>query len=124
MQDIERRILIPIHRMNQLQCWPIFFPEWEQAFGFVPIRGALLFFVGAFAIGERLVIDPTAFLKLLLKDTPLAVREIDAVFEGFSHTFSITYSCAKPFARSKAAKANGKGLYPRAKAPGVYALDP
>ena len=86
------RDVLQDHRMHQLQRRAIRFPDRKQALGFVPIRGALFFFVGTLAIGERFVIDPTAFFKLLLKDVPLAVREIDAIFEGFSHTFSVPYS--------------------------------
>ena len=38
---------------------------------------------------KYLIIDPAAFLKLLLKDAPLAVRQVYSVLEGFSHIFII-----------------------------------
>jgi hypothetical protein len=87
--------------------------------GFIPARGALLLL----AIDERLVVHPAAFLKLLLKDAPLTVREIDAVFEGFAHTFSIAHACLNRNTCSGLKRLKrGKGLYPRAKAPRVYTL--
>jgi hypothetical protein len=80
-------------RVNGFERGARILPFGQQALSFVPVRGALLLFVSALAIGQRLVIHPAAFLKLLLKDTPLAFGEIDAIFEGFAHPFSIAPHC-------------------------------
>ena len=44
------------------------------------------------AFSKRLVIRPTTFLKLLLKDTPLAVREVDSVFEALAAHHTLFWS--------------------------------
>jgi hypothetical protein len=43
---------------------------------------------------KRLIIDPSAFFKLLLKNAPLAVGEIDAVFECLTHYTPFGFQCS------------------------------
>src|SRR6266511_4180261 len=70
--------------MHQLQRRALGFPARQQRLGIVqPKRSA--FGMRVSPRRKRLVVDPPARLKLLLKDAPLAVREIDAVFVGFAH---------------------------------------
>ena len=80
--------------MYQFERGARLFPEWQQRLCVIqPKRDA--FGIGITARGKGLVIDKAAFLKLLLKDTPLAAREIDAVFEGFSHILSVLHIYVK-----------------------------
>jgi hypothetical protein len=80
--------------MHDLQRLPLAFPDREKGLGIVePKRSTFGMRVSPRL--KRFIIDSPAFLKLLLKDAPLAVREIDAVFEGFSHVLSIPCSSLK-----------------------------
>ena len=72
--------------------------------------------------GKHLIVDPPAFLKRVIEDAPLAVREIDSVLERFSHgsiilDFIIEHKCYN-LKRLKRVKS----LYPTAEAGGVYGL--
>jgi hypothetical protein len=80
--------------MHQLQGWPIRFPDGKKGLCIVQTTFRTVR-IGITTNLKRLVVDPSAFLKLVLKDTPLAVGEIDAVFEGFSHGLSIRYDYLK-----------------------------
>jgi hypothetical protein len=115
--------------MNQLHGWAICFPNGQERLGIVQAKWSTCL-VGFFPKFNRLIIDKAAFLKLSLKDTPLAVGQVDSVLEGFSHRGSIhdfTQQSSLCNLSSKAAKATGKGLYPGAlwasEAPGRYALE-
>jgi hypothetical protein len=76
------RDVLQDHRMYQFQRRAIRFPDWEQALGFVPIRGALLIFIGTLAIGERFVIDPTAKFQRLNQLGSLAFGGLKAILES------------------------------------------
>jgi hypothetical protein len=98
--------------MDEFQRGPNILPNGELSLRLVPVRRALLLLIGTLAIGKRLVVHPSAFLKLLLKDTPLAVREVDAVFEALTHNLRVTHPCLKSkfvLLRTEAAEAS-KGL--------------
>jgi hypothetical protein len=71
-------------RMHQFERWSRFLPERQHGFRLVPgERNAL--FVGITTRHKCLVINPPAFLKLLPKNAPLAVREVDAIFERLAY---------------------------------------
>jgi hypothetical protein len=114
--------------MHQLERWSRFLPLRQHGFRLIPgERNALLIRITTGRKG--LVVDPSALFQHRIQDTPLAVRQIDAVFEGFSHIFSIAYChlkrnvCSNQSSGLKPLK-RMKGLYPTAKARGVYALSP
>jgi hypothetical protein len=70
---------------------------------------------------KGLVVDPSAFLKHLLKDTALAVGEIDAIFEGVAHVLSTAYIylkhnvCSNQSSGLKQLKQAGRAYIPRLK---------
>jgi hypothetical protein len=132
LQNVDRRIPISIHHRPTMragmravaQCLGNHFAAARTQLGGIAR-------VYQYDTSASFCIQPSALLKLLLQDTPLAVGEIDAVFEGFSRYLSIVYcylkrnSCANHPGCLKPLK-QVKGLYPgvlwASKAPGTYNL--
>jgi len=65
-------------------------PDREEVQRIVLAQRLAAFRIRPLAFGKQFVIHPAAFFKLLLKDAPLALREVDAVFESFAHGFHST----------------------------------
>src|SRR5690606_14501570 len=78
--------------VDTFQRWAHVFEAWQGPLGLVPVNAPLFLFPGVLARGKRLVVDPATLFKLAFKDAPLAVREIDAVFERFTHQTPFWFS--------------------------------
>ena len=79
--------------MDKFQGGPRQLPHGEHCLRVVQAQRFVPLLIRSLAFGKRLVVGPAAFLKLLLKDSPLAVREVDPVFEALSHALSIPRPC-------------------------------
>jgi hypothetical protein len=75
--------------VNLRERWSIHFPDRKQGLRVIQTTFHTVR-VGIPTNFKRLVIDPAAFLKLALKDAPLAVRKVDAIFKSFSLKYIIT----------------------------------
>ncbi len=115
--------------MDEFQSGPRHLPDREQCLRVVQTQTLASLIIRPRALGKRLVVGPATFLKLLLKDAPLAVRKVDPVFEALTHILSVPRLRLK----RKSVHMSAVGLkpltrvtplYPRAKAPGLYGLFP
>jgi len=76
--------------MNLLQGGALGFPTGQEGLGVVqPKRRTRRMCVAPH--GKGVVIHPLALGKLVFENTPLAVRKLDSVSEGFSHPRSIAH---------------------------------
>ncbi len=109
------------HTMHQLKRWPFCFPIRKEVDRIIqPQR--ITFSMGITPRRKHLIVDPAAFFKLLIKDAPLAVRQVYSIVEGFSHAFIIHDFIPESKRYNLKPLKRVKGVYPKAKALGFYAL--
>lgn len=68
--------------MHQFERGALGFPARKESLGVIQPKGLLTLFPGITTRRKRLIVDPAAFLKLLLKNAPLAFGQMQAVLEG------------------------------------------
>jgi hypothetical protein len=94
--------------VNELERRAGLFPAGKEVDHVVAIALEAVF-VGKLVRLKHLVVDPATFFQHGIENTPLAVREVDAVFIGLAHRFIIVQGCINSkFVRlwAKAAKAD------------------